>query len=89
MVRAGTDSQGTHFLPGGIGWGITSYLDAHSAQSSLPISDLYTSAAIVPCSDIQKATITGVDTVSNTITIQLQDLPDCAIGEIVHMFQSK
>jgi len=54
-----------------------------------PVSDLYTDAAIIPCNDIHEATVTGFDLESKTITLQFMDVPDCAIGEIVHMFQSK
>ena len=56
---------------------------------SFPVSDLYTDAAIIPCSDLMDATVTGLDLTSKTITLQFKDVPDCAIGEIVHMFQSK
>ena len=56
---------------------------------SFPVSDLYTDAAIIHCNDIQEATVTGFDLASKTITLQFNDVPDCAIGEIVHMFQSK
>ena len=55
---------------------------------SFPVSDLYTDAAIIPCNDIQEATVTGFDLTSKTITLQFKDVPDFAIGEIVHMFQS-
>lgn len=53
------------------------------------VSDLYTDTAIVPCADLQEATVTAFDQTYKSITLQFKGVPDCSIGEIVHMFKSE